>query len=303
MTFPKVSTIISARNEEKHLKKTLDLMLEKANYDDFEIIVINDGSTDGTEKLLGTYKSPKIKTLKSKGLGTARARNLGFRFAKGEIIVFSDAHITVEDNWLADIVKAYQETNFEVLAIPIKPDGCGIGNPINVGYGQTIDELTPTWFSEKPDEKYVEVPIAAGGFVVYKKEVFDDIGGYQDLFNTWGYEDIEISIRAWILGYKTLLARDICVGHYFRENVVFPVTMLDFCYNKYLTAVLLFSDKNIKKSIEYITNGFEDNFYRNEIISMTKEKPSSEIIQRRNHYIRIRKNSDEWFFDKFKINF
>lgn len=303
MTFPKVSIIISARNEEQHLKKTLDLMLEKANYDNFEIIVVNDGSIDGSEKLLGTYNKEKVKTLKAKGIGTSRARNLGFRFARSEVVIFSDAHITVEDNWLSDIVKIYQETNFDVLAIPIKPDGCGVGNPNNVGYGQTLDGLSPSWLTIKPESKYVEVPIAAGGFVAYKKEVFASIGGYQDLFSTWGYEDIEISIRSWLLGYKTILSKDIVVGHYFRNDVVFPVTMLDFCYNQFLTAVLLFSDKNIPKAINHIVNVFQDENYRNEVLLVTQRKPPSEIIQRRNQYLRTRAFSDEWFFERFKINF
>lgn len=303
MPEPKVSIIISARNEEIHLKKTLDLMLERANYDNFEIIVVNDGSTDGSEKLLATYNSNKVKTLKAKGIGTAKARNLGFRFARCEIVVFSDAHITVEDNWLPDIVRAYNEANFDVLAIPIKPDGVGIGNPSNIGYAQTLSEMSAIWICTKPEKNYVEVPLAAGGFVAYKKEVFDSIGGYQELFNTWGYEDIEISIRAWLLGFKTILANDFSVGHYFREAVVFPVTMLDFCYNQYLSAILHFSDQNIQKAIEHITKIFYDLHYKNEIIQMTSKKLPSEIIQKRNHYLRTRKYSDEWFFNYFNINF
>jgi len=89
--FMKVSIIIRAYNSEKIIKRALESAL---NQDfpkkDFEVIVIDDGSTDGTLKILKPYQK-KIRLIKQKHQGAIKSANLGFRIAQGKYLILLDS--------------------------------------------------------------------------------------------------------------------------------------------------------------------------------------------------------------------
>lgn len=94
----KVSVIIPAYNEEKVIKDCLE-SLAKQTYTDLEIIVVDDGSTDKTvEKVHG------VQLLKQTHRGPGEARNLGAKKAKGEILVFVDADMTFDKDFIKELV-------------------------------------------------------------------------------------------------------------------------------------------------------------------------------------------------------
>ena len=100
--MPKLSIIIPAYNAEQYIKPCLDSILQnsKESLSKTEIIVINDGSTDNTLKILESYNQYKnIKIHTTKNQGVSAARNLGISLAKGEWITFIDADDTVNTNF------------------------------------------------------------------------------------------------------------------------------------------------------------------------------------------------------------
>lgn len=96
----KASIIIPAYNEEKDLPECLT-SLKKQSEKRFEIILVDDGSTDNT---IGIAKNFKIKILKQNHQGPGKARNLGAKNAKGEILVFIDADMTFDKNYLKNLI-------------------------------------------------------------------------------------------------------------------------------------------------------------------------------------------------------
>ena len=96
--MPAISVIIPAYNAEKTLKNCLQ-SLEQQTFKDFEIIVVNDGSTDQTPKIL-TASDPKIKVINQKNAGAAAARNRGAKEAQGELIIFCDADLILKPKML-----------------------------------------------------------------------------------------------------------------------------------------------------------------------------------------------------------
>lgn len=98
----KISVIIPTYNEEHVIKKCLDSLV-KQTYKSFEIIVVDDGSTDNTLDVLSKYK--KCQLLKQNHTGPGEARNLGAKKAKGEILVFVDADMTFDKNFLSKLVE------------------------------------------------------------------------------------------------------------------------------------------------------------------------------------------------------
>lgn len=95
----KVSIIIPTYNEEDVILKCLE-SLQKQSYKDFEIIIVDDGSTDQTVELVKSFN-----VIHGSHQGAGAARNLGAKSAKGEILVFVDADMTFEHNFLKQLIK------------------------------------------------------------------------------------------------------------------------------------------------------------------------------------------------------
>ncbi len=119
---PPVSVIICARDEEENLRKFLPFILEQ-NYPDYEVIVVNDGSTDGTEDYLAfmTKQNGRLRTtfvpegaqnISTKKLGLT----LGIKAAKNDLLLFTDADCMPEgEHWMASIVRNFDEDTEFVL--------------------------------------------------------------------------------------------------------------------------------------------------------------------------------------------
>lgn len=98
MKTPRLSVVISSYNYGKYLKGCIDSVLQQT-WNDFEIIIVNDGSTDNTDSIVEPFLSDdRIHYVKQKNAGQANAKNTGIRNAKGDLIAFIDA----DDLWEAD---------------------------------------------------------------------------------------------------------------------------------------------------------------------------------------------------------
>jgi glycosyltransferase involved in cell wall biosynthesis len=109
------STIVPVYNRADLIENTLDSILRQ-EYQDTEIIVVDDGSTDGTLKSLAKYEN-NIKVIQQQNKGPGAARNLGIRYAQGQYITFIDS----DDLWFPWTLSKYKETivkkNFPVFIV------------------------------------------------------------------------------------------------------------------------------------------------------------------------------------------
>lgn len=109
---PFVSIVICSRNRLAALKKYALPSLLTLDYPSFEVVIVDDASTDGTEMFLETYcqDHPHIKTIKNKtAKGLCNARNVGISQSLGEIIAFIDDDCAVSPYWLKELVKPYAD--------------------------------------------------------------------------------------------------------------------------------------------------------------------------------------------------
>jgi glycosyltransferase involved in cell wall biosynthesis len=100
VSVPEFSVVIPLYNKVQHIKRALDSALAQT-YRDFEIIVVNDGSTDGSEKVVEEYSDPRIRLVHREHVnswGGHAARNLGIAEARADLIAFLDA----DDEWLPE---------------------------------------------------------------------------------------------------------------------------------------------------------------------------------------------------------
>lgn len=99
-----ISVIIPTYNEESVIEDCLNSLAKQSTYD-FDLIVVDDGSSDGTLQKLQNSKTPKLKVLTQQHKGAGAGRNLGAKQAKGDILVFVDADMTFDKNFLKMLVK------------------------------------------------------------------------------------------------------------------------------------------------------------------------------------------------------
>ena len=112
----KVSLIIPIYNTEKYLRECLDSAIDQ-NMEELEIICVNDGSTDGSQKILDEYsaKDSRIHIIVQENQGLSCARNTGMRYAMGEYICFLDSDDMIKANAIAEMYKYASGKRLDIL--------------------------------------------------------------------------------------------------------------------------------------------------------------------------------------------
>ncbi|MFH1846996.1 MAG: glycosyltransferase family A protein [Candidatus Omnitrophota bacterium] len=179
------SVIIPAYNREHFLKKAVDSVLTQT-YGNFELIVIDDGSTDNTKSLLSSYSDNRIKYIKNKtNSGVSKTRNKGLNIAKGNFIAFLDS-----DDWWK--TQKLEKTINYITKFPDIP----IFHSEEIWYrnGKLLNQKKK---HKKPSEYvYKEaLPICCISIstAVIKKCVFDSIGTFDETFEAC--EDYDFWLR------------------------------------------------------------------------------------------------------------
>lgn len=111
-----ISIIVPVYNCEKYLPTCIKSVVEQS-YQDYEVILINDGSTDDSERLCDSYVATdsRFKVVHTTNRGPSAARNTGIDKCKGEVIFFLDSDDFLEENALERLMSAYEQTNAELV--------------------------------------------------------------------------------------------------------------------------------------------------------------------------------------------
>lgn len=111
-----ISIIIPVYNIEKYIEKCLDSILDQT-YEDFEVIIVDDGSTDSSGQICDSYARTdnRIKVIHIKNGGASKARNIGIEYSSGDWITFVDGDDYIESTMLAELHKELCEKNLDVV--------------------------------------------------------------------------------------------------------------------------------------------------------------------------------------------
>lgn len=112
MSSSLVSIIVSCYNAEKYVAETINSLLDQT-YQNIEIIIVNDGSTDGSEEIIKSFTDTRIRYYKQSNKGQCAALNFGFHFATGRYVKFYDADDILEQESIAAQVDSLQDSNDE----------------------------------------------------------------------------------------------------------------------------------------------------------------------------------------------
>ncbi|WP_417445574.1 glycosyltransferase [Kangiella sp.] len=207
----KVSVLLPAWNEEVGIVKTIESVLQ-SNYHDFELIVINDGSTDNTDKLVRQFianyeKSSDLQVpinyLSLSNGGKARALNKGLELATGNIVITIDADCIVDRNAIYKFIQRFDDPSVGAVA----------GNIIVGNKRKPLEwlqqlEYVCGFFYKRADSYFNAVHIIGGAAAAYRRDVLENLKGFDEEIIT---EDIDLSMSILSHGYKTRYAHDAVV--------------------------------------------------------------------------------------------
>lgn len=173
---PKASVVVCCYNAEKHLSKCLEA-LKAQTYHNFEIIVVDDGSTDRTSEVAKRHSARLIR-IDHRGLPAAR--NVGVKSAKGDVIAFTDADCVAEPRWLGKLVKELTSGDYAGV----------IGGTLKVLNSESfVARCLGIRIESEPIKCY------AGGYnMAYWKKVIERMNGFDSSFSRGG--DYEFYLRA-----------------------------------------------------------------------------------------------------------
>lgn len=290
-TLPLISIVIPAKNEGNNVRSTLISLLQNKTRYPIEIIVVDDGSTDHCCQFLITEKTTfPVKLITTQGLGAAPARNLGAEHAKGDYLIFCDAHLTFEPYWIDRLMELILNRSADAIAPAIG----SINEPHKVGYGQTLDQRLGVVWNPHP-HRPVPIAILPGGCFVIPKSIFQDIGGFDRGFQVWGYEDIEISIKLWLFGYRCYVHPYVKILHLFRNLHPYSVTHNHVYYNMLRMAYSHFNEERIASCKQLIIHTNAD--------EVEREVLAYGAAAQRIRYFARRRYDDDWWIQQFQIPF
>jgi glycosyltransferase involved in cell wall biosynthesis len=195
-----VSLVIPAFNSEKTLEPCLRAAFS-SDYPCFEVILVNDGSTDQTARIAARFPCKRIDLAKNMGGGAAR--NRGVQAAQGDLLFFLDADITIEKDTLTKVVQTFADRPEISALICSYQKNTPPGNFCSV-YKNLVHHFTHQTGRE-------DAATFCGGFGAIYRECFLRVGGFDE--NCPKIADIEFGYRLYQKGYKIFLNKQIQTTH------------------------------------------------------------------------------------------
>jgi GT2 family glycosyltransferase len=283
-----ISVVVVSCNEGENLRRTVHSLLASLPSDG-EIIVVDDASTDGSADFLSKGYSGVGVLRPTHRLGVARARNFGAQHAQGEVVVFSDAHIQTTLGWWRPVQKALEDPGVGAVAPAISV----WGQPGARGFGMNWSgpDLQVRWLGPRAATTY-PVPLLAGCFIAMNRKTVEATGGFDEGMMSYGSEDLELSLRLWLLGYEVLVIPEIDVAHLFRETHPYSVEWKACLYNQLRMVFAHFNADRIARVIK-IAGHYQD------FAEALAQAAESDIWTRRAGLSAQRVRDDDWFFRNF----
>ena len=289
MSSPKISVIIVNYNGKKLLENCLESLF-KTDYNNFEVILVDNNSTDGSMEFV-TKNYPKIIVIKlDSNKGFAEPNNIGAKIAKGEYLLFLNNDTVTTTNFISEMVKVLEKDEKIAIcqSLLLKPDG-------NIdSSGDFIDKMGIVYNSKTKTDEIKEISSARGASMLIRKKIFDKLGGFDEKF-FFSFEDVDLGWRSWILGYKVVIVPNSIVYHSagktssnFKPEVAFhglknqlsmKITNFEprFAFSSLLSFFFVYGSREIKIWFDYKIKG-HTNMTSTKYEDKTAEDPSIKIV-------------------------
>ena len=198
---PHVSVVMPTFNRASDLDRVLTRLEQIVEpRGGFEVIVVDDGSTDESNAVL--MRHPKVKAIRQVNSGPAAARNRGWHAANGEIVVFTDDDVLPGSEWLVELCRPFYS------------------DPKLGGVGGSIQPMIPGHLADfVQDERHVghgmdeSVRYLVTANAAYRRRALERVGGFDEAFTEAAGEDVDLSQRVLAAGYGLEVVDSATVFH------------------------------------------------------------------------------------------
>lgn len=198
----KISVIIPTFNSSKELTKCLEsFKTQTLSNENFEVIVVDDGSNDGTKDAVTKYP---VRYIYQQNRGPAAARNNGANQAQGEIILFTDADCEPQPNWIEEMIKPLDD-----------PQVVGVKGAYKTRQREPVARLVQIEYEHKYErmKKFQYIDFIDTYSAGYRKDIFLKYNGFDERYPKASVEDQEFSFRLSHDGHKMVFNPDAVVFH------------------------------------------------------------------------------------------
>ncbi len=224
----RASIVIAAHNEGTHLRRTVESCLATVGTLDYEIIIADDASTDGSVDDLAR-RTPRARFVRcDERKGASPTKAAGAEAARGETLIFLDGHSNPEPGALERLVDDVEHVRGQAIVTPRVAALCtrlwrNKSSQVGSGYSLTLDTLDCGWMPESrlrgADERgrrFFESPALIGCALAVSRELYDRLRGFDAHMFCWGVEDLDLGLKCWLLGHPILHDPAPVIGHRFR---------------------------------------------------------------------------------------
>ena len=167
---PSVSILIPAYNEEESIEEAIKSALNQ-NYPSLEVIVIDDGSKDGTFEKANSIKDSRLRVLRISHGGKAEALNFGLRNSRGEVVVTADADGVLDKNAVKELVRRFYSDKVLAVGGQVRVSGDSF-----LSRAQDIEHLRIAMFRRA--KELDDLSLAPGPLSAFRRSALETIGGF-----------------------------------------------------------------------------------------------------------------------------
>lgn len=200
---PRIAVVVTARNASSHLPCLLEaLRLQTLSRRDFEFVLVDDASSDGTPDIGRTWPGSLVIESPTH-VGLPRGRNIGIRACRAPIIAFTDADCVPDRDWLERGIERMEHDGADILA-------GGITIPIDHDDSTAAFVDSATYLDQ---ERYARRGFGAGANLWVRRDVFERAGYFNEELEAYGGDEEDLCHRAVANGARLVYAPEAHVRH------------------------------------------------------------------------------------------
>jgi len=199
----RVAVVSAVYNEEKHIGRMIEGLMAQTRMPE-EVVLVDDGSKDGTARVIEQYaqRYPAIRLIRNSNQGPAASRNIGWRAARAEVVIFTDGDCVPDRDWIETLLQLFVADDIAAVA--------GTYRTLNG------DSVLARFVGHEIAWRYRNVSGAVDAHGSYnlavRKRVLEEIGGFEESYKVPSGEDWDLTYKI-SRRYKILFAPDAIVAH------------------------------------------------------------------------------------------
>jgi GT2 family glycosyltransferase len=308
----RASIVIASHNDGEALDRTIESSLDTSAGVDCEIVVADDVSSDGSvERIRNRFPGVRL-VAHAQRRGVSQTKDLGARCARGDTLLFLDAHCKPEAGAIERLLADVEELDGDAIVTPriaaLDTDRwlCDL-DQVGHGYVVDLDSFATAWIDLEDlplvpgyGRRYFAQPTFIGCCAAMSQDLYRRLWGFDTGMRTYGTEDVDLGVRAWMLGNQVVHDPEPLIGHRFRHEFqnysAPPEHMLS---NNLRMARKTFSDPTWFEWLERVSERFAGELWED---AWREFLQGHESIERERADLQSRRVRDEfWYARQFNL--